>query len=492
MHHNSLNVKQLIKQAQQRWIRDGAALGTQLLNNGSRVNTLSGGNRVVKNTVGMLQANQTGQPVAPTLAPASTVASDAGQAASMGTAALKLTSKASDVVNMAGHAALDLTGDLPKAITSAAVPAKKVSDWASKVYNHAVKPAAGLTYARMAADIGNLYSDKNLQEQQLEAGRNMGALDFTANAMDPGQLGTTAVQATGKTFEVQDAKQDARIAQQDLQQQKALQANRDRQKLKYPLSYGQNAAPQTPNWTDPYALPAAQAAFGKQASAVGNFLRGDENGKDWRYGLLGTAALNGGLMSATRLYLKGIKGAIGAPIDLAERNLMRKIKATAATDGATVLKAENSLAGALASSNKAKLGSHYNPITGEIIMAKGQRSPGVLAHELGHRMGGKGLAYANIAGKQGMGALLPLQMLSSDENNSKTMAGIGTLFGGATLASEIDASRRGYGLLRGAGAGKLRALKSFVGVPTYLAAAALPTIGFLSKKSLGGFEERPK
>jgi hypothetical protein len=127
-------------------------------------------------------------------------------------------------------------------------------------------------------------------------------------------------------------------------------------------------------------------------------------------------------------------------------------------------------------------------MTEEILMAKGQKSPGILAHELGHMRGGSGLFAANVIGKHGLGLLPTLGLLSPNESTGNAAAWTGTALGGGVLASEVDASRRGYQAIRGLGGGRAAALKAFIGLPTYAAAASIPMLAHHLKKRLGGYD----
>jgi hypothetical protein len=135
------------------------------------------------------------------------------------------------------------------------------------------------------------------------------------------------------------------------------------------------------------------------------------------------------------------------------------------------------------------LGSSFNPLTGEINLARGQRGPAILAHELGHAQGGKALMGANIGGKLAIPLLMTGGLLSNNEETGRNWAIGGSAAGAGLLASELDASRRGYNMLRGLGAGRKGALKAFLGIPTYLGMASLPWLGHTAKKMTGSYNE---
>jgi hypothetical protein len=250
--------------------------------------------------------------------------------------------------------------------------------------------------------------------------------------------------------------------------------------------------------------------FASLRENVGDFLKGDEKGLDWRYGLFGGAAsnltsgavnaayLNSVFFPATRTptdpadisrysALEGRARNLNLPIrDPKDTNLMRLTSDYAQRGKNPFLRAfakmsEKSIAGAPG---------FYSGPTNEIGISKRFASPGVLAHELGHAEGGKALLKLNRFGKLGMlGA--PMALFSPDEDVARAGAIGGTALMAGTLASEADASRRGYQMLRGLGAGRRGALKAFAGLPTYLLAAGAPAGAYLGKKHLGGFDKSP-
>jgi Inorganic Pyrophosphatase len=124
-----------------------------------------------------------------------------------------------------------------------------------------------------------------------------------------------------------------------------------------------------------------------------------------------------------------------------------------------------------------------------ITMDKKLASPGILAHELGHAAGPRSLIYANAAGKLGMRFAPLIGMATRNEDTGRNAAIAGTVSGGATLASEFDASRRGYQNLRSLGSRRLPALRAGGGLPTYLLAAAAPMLMHYTKKWMGGYDK---
>lgn len=140
------------------------------------------------------------------------------------------------------------------------------------------------------------------------------------------------------------------------------------------------------------------------------------------------------------------------------------------------------------------LPSHYNPKDNTIaINQKHSQSPGVLAHELGHREGMqkyKSLPKIYRGGSVvgGLGTLVA--GFTEDKDTADKASLIGTLGYGGVIGNELDASRRGYSMLRNAGVGKLRALKAFMGVPTYLSLMAAPYAMNKWKEHKGGYKNQ--
>lgn len=244
--------------------------------------------------------------------------------------------------------------------------------------------------------------------------------------------------------------------------------------------------------------------LGKSASSFSNFMRGDDKGMDWRWGLLGPTMATLPVGIGSKIYAKHLMPAIASnPANAAERKMFRDLKTAAKAEGVNVVNAAKSwqqrgqdkkaeaLRKLLGIELEAKpVGSHYNPVYKEIGIAKGQKNPAILGHELGHARGGKCLMGANVAGKLGISQAALWSLLQRNEDTGAKIALAGTgLFGGSLLASELDASRRGYKALRGLGAGRKAALKSFVGIPTYAAYTAVPWLAHKTKKFFGGYDE---
>lgn len=115
-----------------------------------------------------------------------------------------------------------------------------------------------------------------------------------------------------------------------------------------------------------------------------------------------------------------------------------------------------------------------------------------LAHELGHLksklMSTQGLAKAfNILGHAGLAGGNYIPAFTKDENIGLTGATAGSALQLPRIASELEASARGAKMLPKHL--KLKRLLAFKGVPSYMAAAALPFGVYGIKKYLGGYNE---
>lgn len=260
-----------------------------------------------------------------------------------------------------------------------------------------------------------------------------------------------------------------------------------------------------------------------------------DTGYDWAWGIAGPSALSLPVGMASKAYInKLLIPAAGAPKTLAERRLLRQLVADieagkhtfnneatqlaygkknvdlsgkskgfriggmpyfpSTNESGNAIRQESSLSNLLRSKLGLKpkinpLGSSFNPLTGEINLARGQRGPAILAHELGHAQGGKALMGANIGGKLAIPLLMSGGLISNNEDTGRNWALGGSAAGAGLLASELDASRRGYNMLRGLGAGRKGALKAFLGIPTYLGMASLPWLGHTAKKLTGSYND---
>jgi len=117
------------------------------------------------------------------------------------------------------------------------------------------------------------------------------------------------------------------------------------------------------------------------------------------------------------------------------------------------------------------------------------KSDSVLAHEMGHALGGKTLTRLNALGKKGILPSVLGAAFLKDDDNAKHAAMLGTGLMLPTLASEADASRRAFGLLREMGHGRIRSAKPFAMLATYLATASLPGATYAYRKMHGDFDK---
>lgn len=130
-----------------------------------------------------------------------------------------------------------------------------------------------------------------------------------------------------------------------------------------------------------------------------------------------------------------------------------------------------------------------------VIMSKGVRAsmkPGLLAHEVGHLKGHRALLHplTRVGAIYGGMGTAGVAAITDNEDVAKKSAIIGGLASIPMMASELDASRRGAGLLHKAGVKGMRRLSPFMGIPSYAAIAAMAPAAYLIKKGLGGYREK--
>jgi hypothetical protein len=233
---------------------------------------------------------------------------------------------------------------------------------------------------------------------------------------------------------------------------------------------------------------------------VGDLLRGDNEGLDWRWGLAGTPI-------AEKL--------ISIPNHIYGRHIIKDVDR-----GAQAQSTFDSLVGrAKKEGTPVNFGSkppHYNPGDGSVNMpyTKGHSGyygsddpfmsmfmgpkkpfgrhadPAVLAHEMGHAHGGKALGWANAIGKYVGGLGAGITGFAATNEGSQNGANIGTAGLGVTMLSELDASRRGYRMMRNHGHNRTSSLRSFVGIPTYALSMAAPQLLHSIKERMGGFDKQ--
>lgn len=230
--------------------------------------------------------------------------------------------------------------------------------------------------------------------------------------------------------------------------------------------------------------------------SVGDFMRGDGHGMDWRWGIGGTALMDNVLGGASSMYAKRLKSD-GGPLKGDDVGLDQKLREYAKKMKVGVK--DSPLESPFPSGSKMKdwmekvkmkasNSAHYNRMTNTVNLPSNMKDPGVLAHELGHSQQGRKTFYANPIGRlltmMGTGGAA----FTHDKNEAWNQALLGTAGGVATLGNELHASHLGSKLLRGAGAKGMGAMRSFKGVPTYAALAASPMAMYGAKNYFGGFD----
>ena len=125
------------------------------------------------------------------------------------------------------------------------------------------------------------------------------------------------------------------------------------------------------------------------------------------------------------------------------------------------------------------------------IFQRGHADPDFIrAHEAGHvaqNLGGKNLPFNRNIRQAFVFAPLGATsaLVNKDKSNDKVATGVaaaGTLVALPTLHNEVDASVRGYKIMRKLGSSRMRAAGAFVGVPTYATIAAMPALGWGARK----------
>lgn len=245
------------------------------------------------------------------------------------------------------------------------------------------------------------------------------------------------------------------------------------------------------------------AALDGVAQGAKEWLNDGNGAMDWRYGLAGGVALDMSLGRLAKGYAQLVMPRLTRAQGPADAALMDKLKDVLRDEHLSLVNSKDSVAAvpqptiknvirAVMGRDMKKMdpGAHYNHEARQIALSDLHSGPGVAAHELGHHFGGTKMLHVNVRGKplSTFGTLLAL--MSPNENAAQAAAAAGTAGGIMTLASELDASRRGYKLLRGLGGGRRASLKAFAGIPTYLIAGAAPALAYFGKGSLGGFDKR--
>jgi hypothetical protein len=126
----------------------------------------------------------------------------------------------------------------------------------------------------------------------------------------------------------------------------------------------------------------------------------------------------------------------------------------------------------------------------------------VRAHEAGHVAQDLGKSRGRLI-RTSVGRLAiqlaPLgaasALVNKDSANDGLAAGVaaaGTLAAAPVVANEINASVRGYKIMRRLGSSRLRATGAFLGLPTYATIAAMPALGWMARKHRQKKDEKMK
>jgi hypothetical protein len=129
----------------------------------------------------------------------------------------------------------------------------------------------------------------------------------------------------------------------------------------------------------------------------------------------------------------------------------------------------------------------------ERFSVRGAIKPGIRAHEAGHALGPDIYTKPIVRRLSVLAPILGTGNIihTKNEEVGRNTALASPLLASPLLASEFDASMRGSNLLKKLTKGKLTTLQKlspYVGLPTYLAAAAAPSLAHLTKKYMGGYE----
>jgi hypothetical protein len=129
------------------------------------------------------------------------------------------------------------------------------------------------------------------------------------------------------------------------------------------------------------------------------------------------------------------------------------------------------------------------------VLFRPKKSPDfVRAHEVGHILQKPTLikSLPRLAGNYAPLAAVGGLIGTERENDKKAaiIAGAGTAMALPTLVNEVDASARGYKVMRKLGASRMRAAGAFVGLPTYGAMAAIPALAWGGRKLRQKIQEK--
>jgi len=250
---------------------------------------------------------------------------------------------------------------------------------------------------------------------------------------------------------------------------------------------------------------------------VGDFLRGDEKGLDWKWSILGKQILSNSMKPVYGTYIhKVVVPAIRTSSDPHEVATKAQIGQLANSKGINIVdhtdkaiikeqeqlgrlsfikndwlkqKVNNTINEIIPFRAPGGHAPYFNPFTNEINSPRDYDHSGALAHEYGHATGSRIHNYGNIGGKALSGLLGMGVLASKEEDTSRNFAIGSTAAYMPVIASELDASIRGASLLKKLNVPLKGRMKAFIGVPTYLLGGAFPGIAHLTKKYFGGFEK---
>ncbi len=180
----------------------------------------------------------------------------------------------------------------------------------------------------------------------------------------------------------------------------------------------------------------------------------------------------------------------GAPTTLEDRRLMRGLKDRAIAQRVSIdYGPQRGKGNIFKNFFSPHPSSFYKPYYRAVTLNKGTRGPGLLAHELGHAEGSKALIGSNLIGKTALPYFMSGTLLADNKDKAKNWATASLLPAAGLMASELDASRRGYRMMRGLGAGRMKSLTSFAGIPTYALSSSIPWLSYWLKSGAGGYKE---
>jgi hypothetical protein len=127
-------------------------------------------------------------------------------------------------------------------------------------------------------------------------------------------------------------------------------------------------------------------------------------------------------------------------------------------------------------------------ILDRILNTTSTADPAIVAHELGHVEQSDLMKSFPLYGlgklTPGMAAVYLALTRKLSPSKVKWSLGLGMGPSAGTIINELDASRRGYGHMRDMDYDRMESLKSFMGVPTYAAAASSPLLALLLRKKI--------